>query len=239
MPPIRFTVPLLAALLVAPAAAAQTDYYEITTPQGRIVVHLFDDTPLHRDNFRRNADAGRYDSTTFHRVIAGFMIQGGDPNTRDDDPANDGLDSPGLTVPAEIKHPHVRGALAAARQPDGLNPARASSPTQFYLVQGRPVSPAEISQMTDYVRRGSGDAAFAFDSTTVARYTREGGAPYLDAQYTVFGEVVEGMDVVDAVAAIPTDRMDRPAQRVPMAVRPLPGYAPPAEASVQPEVPTE
>lgn len=223
LPPMRLA--LLASLLFASAASAQT-HYEITVPQGRIVVRLFDDTPLHRDNFRQRAAAGQYDSTTFHRVIAGFMVQGGDPNTRDDDPSNDGLDSPGLTIPAEIGRPHVRGALAAARQPDQLNPTRASSPSQFYLVQGRPVSPAEIPQMTDYVRRGSGDAAFAFDSTVVARYTREGGAPYLDDQYTVFGEIVEGLDVLDAIAAIPTDRMDRPATRVPMAVRPLTDYVP-------------
>ena len=211
----------------APAPGTETSFYEITTPRGRLVVHLFDDTPLHRDNFRRRAAEGLYDSTAFHRVIPGFMVQGGDPNTRDADPSNDGLDSPGATVPAEIGRPHVRGALAAARQPDGMNPERASSPSQFYLVQGRPVSPAEMGQITDYVRRGTGDPAFAFAPDVAERYSLEGGAPYLDGQYTVYGEVVEGIEVLDAIAATPTAG-ERPTERVWMVVRPLDGYTPPA-----------
>ena len=234
---MRLAYSLLASVLLSlPTVRAQsaalpaTDYYEITTPEGRIVVHLFDDTPLHRDNFKRRAAEGLYDSTAFHRVIAGFMIQGGDPNTRDDDPSNDGLDSPGPTVPAEIAHPHVRGALAAARQPDPINPERASSPSQFYLVQGRPVSPAEMDAMTTYVRQGSGDSTFTFAPDVARRYALEGGAPYLDGQYTVFGEIVEGLPVLDTIAALPTDANERPAERVWMVVRPLPGYTPPAEA---------
>ncbi len=230
---MRFAV--LAALLLAvsavraqvPAPLPETAFYEIVTPRGRVVVHLFDDTPLHRDNFKRRAAEGLFDSTAFHRIIPGFMVQGGDPNTRDADPANDGLDSPGATVPAEIGRPHVRGALAAARQPDQINPARASSPSQFYLVQGRPVSPAEMTQITDYVRRGTGDPAFTFAPDVAERYSLEGGAPYLDGQYTVYGEVVEGIDVLDAIAATPTSG-ERPTERVWMVVRPLDGYTPPA-----------
>lgn len=231
---------VLSALLLSSAASAQapargtplpaTNVYEIVTPKGRVVVRLFDETPLHRDNFKRRAAEGLYDSTAFHRVIAGFMVQGGDPNTRDDDPSNDGLDSPGPTVPAEIGRPHVRGALASARQPDAINPDRASSPSQFYLVQGRPVSPAEIAPMTAYVRRGSGDSTYTFAPEVVARYALEGGAPYLDGQYTVFGEIVEGLSVVDAIAAIPTDPMERPSERVWMVVRPLADYEVAVEA---------
>ena len=216
-----------AAPAAAPSALPETNVYEIVTPKGRILVRLFDETPLHRDNFKRRAADGLFDSTAFHRVIAGFMVQGGDPNTRDADPSNDGLDSPGTPVPAEIGRPHVRGALASARQPDEINPGRASSPSQFYLVQGRPVSPAEMGQITDYVRRGTGDPAFAFAPDVAERYSLEGGAPYLDGQYTVYGEVVEGIEVLDAIAATPTAG-ERPTERVWMVVRPLDGYTPPA-----------
>jgi cyclophilin family peptidyl-prolyl cis-trans isomerase len=231
---------LLAALLLAiPAARAQapadslpaTNVYEIETPKGRIVVRLFDETPLHRDNFKRRAAAGLYDSTLFHRVIAGFMAQGGDPNTLDDDPANDGLDSPGATVPAEIGRPHVRGALSAARQPDQINPLRASSPSQFYLVQGRPFGAREMPQIEAMVRQGTADPAFSFAPDLAARYAAEGGAPYLDGQYTVFGETLEGLDVLDAIAAVPTDGMDRPAERIWMVVRPVADYIQPEPAT--------
>jgi peptidyl-prolyl cis-trans isomerase B (cyclophilin B) len=234
---------LFAALLLAvPAARAQapadslptTNVYEVMTAEGRIVVRLFDETPLHRDNFKRRAAAGLYDSTLFHRVIAGFMVQGGDPNTLDDDPANDGLDSPGATIPAEIGRPHVRGALAAARQGDAVNPERASSPSQFYLVQGRPFGARELPQIEAMVRRGTRDAAFRFAPEVAARYAAEGGAPYLDGQYTVFGEVVEGLDVLDAIAATPTDGMDRPAGRLWMVVRPLDDYTPPSPVLTAP-----
>lgn len=242
---VGFALPF-GVLLAAPAARAQvadpahgvpaalpdslpaTNVYELTTARGRIVLRLSDETPLHRDNFKRRAAAGLYDSTLFHRVIAGFMVQGGDPNTLDDDPANDGLDSPGATVPAEIGLPHVRGALAAARQGDDVNPARASSPSQFYLVQGRPFGPRELPRIEQMVRQGARDPSFTFAPDVAARYAAEGGAPYLDGQYTVFGEVIEGLDVLDAIAATPTDAADRPADRIWMTVRPLDAYTPPA-----------
>ena len=106
--------------LVLPA----TNYYEIHTPLGRMVVRLYDETPLHRDNFKRLVATGFYDSTTFHRVIDGFVIQGGDPNSKDADPSNDGTGGPGYTLPAEIRPGlfHRRGALASARQGDEVNP---------------------------------------------------------------------------------------------------------------------
>ena len=210
----------------APVPVA-TNVYEITTPKGRIVVRLFDETPLHRDNFRARAAAGLFDSTLFHRVIPTFMAQGGDPNTRDADPSNDGLDSPGATIPAEIGRPHLRGALAAARQGDGINPTRASSPSQFFLVQGRPFGPRELPQVLPMVRAGTGDPAFTFAPDLAQRYATEGGAPYLDGQYTVFGEIIEGLAVLDAIAAVPTRGPDRPTEAIWMVVRPLaPTYAP-------------
>ena len=216
-----------AAAPAVPAVPAETSLYEIVTPKGRLVVRLFDETPLHRDNFRRRAADGLYDSTLFHRVIAGFMAQGGDPNTRDDDPANDGLDSPGATVPAEIGRPHLRGALAAARQGDGVNPARASSPSQFYLVQGRSFGPRELPNVQGTVRMMTPDPTFTYTPEVAALYEAQGGAPFLDGQYTVFGEIVEGLGVLDAIAAVPT-RGERPAEALWMVVRPLaPDYAPP------------
>jgi peptidyl-prolyl cis-trans isomerase B (cyclophilin B) len=244
----------LALLTVLPAARAQmpadtipppptaplpaTNYYEVTTPRGRLVVHLFDDTPVHRDNFKRLVQEAFYDSTTFHRVIEGFMIQGGDPNTRDTVAANDGQGDPGYSVPAEIGHFHFRGALAAARQPDQINPRRASSGSQFYLVQGRAIPPPYLAQMQDRVRLATGDPTFTYPPEAAQRYAEVGGTPFLDGQYTVFGELVEGFDVLDALAAADTPRkrgdtrgpfVDRPAERLWMVVRPLEDYVPPAQ----------
>lgn len=156
----------------------------ISTPQGEIKMVLFDDTPQHKANFLKLAREGFYDGTTFHRVIDGFMIQGGDPNTKDDDPRNDGGGSPGYTVPAEInpKHKHVRGAVAAARQDDRVNPERASSGSQFYIVENH------------------------------------NGTPMLDEVYTVFGQVVDGLEVVDKIAELPKGGRDRPLSDVEMKV---------------------
>lgn len=156
----------------------------ISTPQGEIKLLLFDDTPQHKANFLKLAKEGFYDGTTFHRVIDGFMIQGGDPNTKDDDLRNDGSGSPGYTVPAEIvpAHKHVRGAVAAARQGDHVNPSRASSGSQFYIVENH------------------------------------NGTPMLDDVYTVFGQVVDGLDIVDKIAEQPTDGRDRPLSDIRMKV---------------------
>jgi peptidyl-prolyl cis-trans isomerase B (cyclophilin B) len=232
---------IAAAVACAPAAAAQmperttppepaaplpeTNLYAIETSLGRIVVRLFDETPIHRDNFKRLVQEAFYDSTTFHRVIQGFMIQGGDPNTRDTIDANDGLGDPGYSVPAEIGRLHFRGALAAARQPDQINPLRASSGSQFYIVQGPgPIQPAVLERM-----RASAGTGVSYTPEDVARYAEVGGTPPLDGGYTVFGEVVEGMEVVDAIAASDTPRQhgdagpwaDRPVEAVRVVVRPV------------------
>jgi len=203
----------------------ETNVYAIETTAGRIVVRLFDDTPAHRDNFKRLVQEAFYDSTTFHRVIQGFMIQGGDPNTRDSVDSNDGLGDPGYSVPAEIRHHHFRGALAAARQPDQINPLRASSGSQFYIVQGQgPIAPVMLERMV--ARAGTG---VSYTPEAVARYSEIGGTPALDGGYTVFGEVVDGMDVGDAIAASDTPRQhgdagpwaDRPIEAVRVVVRPV------------------
>jgi len=215
----------------------ETDYYAIDTPEGRMVVRLLDATPQHRDNFKKLVAEGVYDSTLFHRIIEGFMIQGGDPNSKDDDPRNDGQGGPGYTLPAEIQPDliHRRGALAAARQGDAQNPERRSSGSQFYIVQGRPVSDAELDEMEQALRQRIPDSSFTYADSVRALYTTEGGAPFLDRQYTVFGQLVEGYAVLDSLAATTTPRKtgrvgdprlaDRPLDDVPMTVTPLPGYA--------------
>lgn len=156
----------------------------ITTPQGDIKLVLFDETPKHKENFLKLAKEGFYDGTTFHRVIDGFMIQGGDPNSKDDNPNNDGSGSPGYTIPAEInpQFKHVRGAVAAARMGDQVNPMKESSGSQFYIVENHD------------------------------------GTPMLDEAYTVFGQVVDGLDVIDKIAEQPKNQRDRPLTDVKMKV---------------------
>lgn len=159
------------------AALPEEPVFDIITNMGIIKVKLYADTPKHRENFAKLAFSGFYDGLLFHRVINGFMIQGGDPLTKD--PENTpkfGTGGPGYNVPAEIlpEHHHIKGALAAARRGDAANPLRESSGSQFYLVQD-PVSCAQ-----------------------------------LDGAYTVFGETVQGLDVIDKIAAVQTDQRDRP-----------------------------
>lgn len=221
----------------ADAASADlpaTNYYAITTPKGRIVIRLYDETPAHRDNFKKLVAEAFYDSTRFHRVIAGFMIQGGDPNSMDDNPFDDGQGGPGYTLPAEILPAffHKRGALAAARQGDQVNPDRRSSGSQFYLVHGgQPIPPEMLAEAETQLRQQIPDPSFSFAEEARAAYTTEGGAPWLDGMYTIFGEVVEGFDVLDAIAMVPTpNRMrqqahpavaDRPAEDLWMVIRPV------------------
>jgi peptidyl-prolyl cis-trans isomerase B (cyclophilin B) len=213
-----------------------TNFYAIDTPQGRIVVELFDSTPLHRDNFKRIVAEGVLDSTRFHRVIDGFMIQGGDPNSLNDNPFDDGQGGPGYDIEAELNQGyHFRGALAAAREGDQVNPERKSSGSQFYLVHGMELDSTVLGQMRERVRTSTNDATFDWDEETTARYLAEGGVPFLDAQYTVFGRTVEGFDVIDAIATMPTGRSrgersmtaDQPPTPVHMTVTPLPDYTPP------------
>ena len=195
---------------------------KISTQFGDMIILLYDDTPQHRDNFIKLAEEGFYNDLLFHRVINQFMIQGGDPNSRDAAPnARLGSGGPGYKVPAEFvdEHIHVKGALAAARQGDQVNPKRESSGSQFYVVHGKPVTEAQLVQMEAMRNRGkSEDQVFKYTPEQVERYKTVGGTPFLDGQYTVFGEVVSGMEVVDAIAAVKTAPGDRPVEDVKMTV---------------------
>lgn len=211
------------------------DYYAIETSFGRMVVKLYDETPLHRDNFAKLVDEGFYDNTAFHRVINNFMIQGGDPNSKDDDPYNDGMGGPGYTVPAEFNPDlfHKKGALSAARQGGPINPERRSSGSQFYVVHGQVMMSEQITQVEQGLKQKFGPD-FAFKEEAKVAYATVGGTPFLDMDYTVFGEVVEGFDVLDAIAATPTTTstgqasqlQDRPLEDVRMTIKKLSGYTP-------------
>ena len=183
---------------------------EIVTSEGTIVVELFNDTPVHRDNFIKLVETRFYDSLLFHRVIRNFMIQAGDPNSRNA-PYGKMLGDGTLDylLPAEIspKHFHRRGALCAARMGDNVNPEKKSSPCQFYIVQGRRWQRQEIDMMRERMSR-------QMTEDQIDVYMREGGAPHLDGDYTVFGQVVSGMDVVDRIASVKTNRADRPVDDV-------------------------
>lgn len=190
---------------------------EISTELGNIVVELYNETPIHRDNFVQLVKRGAYDSLLFHRVIPGFMIQGGDPNSRNALPGIAlGDDTTKNSLPAEITPRlfHQRGALAAAREGDDVNPERRSSCSQFYIVQGRTYAAADLERIEERNQRNGIDRKFSEAEKQV--YSTIGGAPHLDGAYTVYGRVLEGMDVVDAIAALPVDARDRPLQDVRM-----------------------
>ena len=234
---------------------------KIETTMGNIVVELYNETPKHRDNFIKLAKEGMYDSTLFHRVIKAFMIQAGDPDSKNaNDTAQLGGGDVGYTVPAEFvpKFFHKKGALAAARMGDDVNPERASSGCQFYIVTGRKFREAQLLDMAGqknnnrideifnelarkhmkeiYTMRKANDEAglmalqdsleaqataqykeeepFMFTPEQIAAYTTVGGAPHLDGAYTVFGQVVEGMETVEKIEVTKTGKADRPVENV-------------------------
>lgn len=187
----------------------------ISTSYGDMKVKLYDETPLHRDNFIKLANEGYYDGLLFHRVIQQFMIQGGDPNSKNAQAGQMlGAGGPGYTVPAEFNSNliHKKGALSAARQGDQVNPTKASSGSQFYIVQGKPTSAQELKYL-------SSRTGVQYTEEQVAVYAEIGGTPFLDMQYTVFGEVVEGLDVIDKIAAVRTAPGDRPIEDVKFTVK--------------------
>ncbi len=177
----------------------------IKTTKGNITVKLYNDTPLHRDNFIKLINEGWYNNSPFHRVINNFMIQGGHNE--------DGSVDPGYTIPAEFRanHFHKKGVLAAARQGDQVNPTKASSGCQFYIVQGQVLTEAHIEM---YKQR----YGLNFTQEQIEAYTTVGGTPHLDGQYTVFGEVVEGLEIIDAIAKVKTGYMDVPVEPVTMTI---------------------
>lgn len=185
----------------------------IETKFGDIRVRLYDETPLHRDNFLKLVQSGFYDSLMFHRVIRDFVIQGGDPTSKHAAPGVLlGAGEVGYTIPAEIRFPHVRGALSAARKSDAVNPQRASDGSQFYIVQGQQHTDASLDELERVM-------GIKFSPEWRSRYKTVGGTPQLDGQYTVFGEVISGMEVVDRIAAVPRDANDRPLEDIRMRVR--------------------
>lgn len=233
---------------------------KIQTMLGDIIVRLYDETPIHRDNFLKLAREGYYDGTLFHRVIKGFMIQGGDPDSKGA-PAGKmlGVGGPDYTLEAEIKSDifHKRGALAAARQGDEVNPERRSSGSQFYIVWGDIYNEGQLRQFSKQLRMQKVQDAFnalaaehkaeimqmrrdrnrpalqALQDQLVAEaeskvgkeglteeqlqlYSTLGGTPHLDGQYTVFGEVEEGLDVVEMIQGTATGRADRPIDDIEM-----------------------
>lgn len=186
----------------------------IETSEGTIRVALFDDTPVHRDNFLQLASSGFYDGLLFHRVIQDFMIQAGDPTSRGAEPGvklGDGDN--GYTLIPEFRVPmlyHWRGALAAAREGDDVNPEMRSSGCQFYIVYGKKQSPADIRKASEKLEKND----VTLTSDMIYEYEHKGGVPHLDGTYTVFGEVIEGMDVVRHIQLVATDDNDRPLQDV-------------------------
>jgi peptidyl-prolyl cis-trans isomerase B (cyclophilin B) len=177
-------------------------------------LQLYASTPKHRDNFVKLVKEGFYDSLLFHRVIDNFMIQGGDPASKGAAPnVMLGSGGPGYTIPAEFVDTliHLKGALAAARQGDAVNPEKASSGSQFYIVEGQPVKSNVLSQM-------QAQNGIQYTEAQKKAYATEGGTPHLDGGYTVFGRVISGMDVLEKIAAVPVSG-SRPTKDVLMKMR--------------------
>ena len=222
MRPLLFSILIL---LFSTNIFAQQDAPEsdvrIITEYGTMLVKLYDETPKHRDNFLKLTQEGFYDSLLFHRVISGFMIQGGDPQSKNDatgEPlGNGGLD---YLIPAEInsKYYHKKGALAAARQSDQVNPDKKSSACQFYIVQGRTSSPNILQTMEDRHNQKNPNNPINYSEQAKNDYATIGGAPHLDGGYTVFGEVVSGLEVIDKIAAAEVDGRNRPTENIIMKI---------------------
>ncbi|MBP5339515.1 MAG: peptidylprolyl isomerase [Prevotella sp.] len=206
------TLLILSFLCNMPLMAQQREVL-LETTAGNIRIALYDDTPIHRDNFLKLVGEHFYDSLLFHRVIKNFMIQAGDPDSRHAEPGVTlGEGDLGYTLEPEFHIPacfHRRGAVAMAREGDDVNPARRSSACQFYIVYGKTFSTKELQTIAEKVDSATNGQAKMSPEMFWA-YRREGGSPHLDGQYTVFGEVKEGMDVVERIQKVFTDDYDRP-----------------------------
>ncbi len=197
------------------SCGSKSSYVLIETEYGNMKVLLYDETPIHKENFLKLVGEGFYDDLLFHRVMRGFMIQGGDPNSRGAAPGRQlGGGGPGYELESEIGSPHFKGALAAARTPDSMNPEKKSSGSQFYIVQGNKVGDSQLNQF----ERMKG---IKYTEAQRALYKEIGGRPDLDMEYTVFGEVVEGFEVIDKIAVVEGDRANRPAKDIKMKIRVL------------------
>lgn len=205
-----FLLALLCLSLVSYAAKPKHQYVRISTSKGECIIMLYNQTPLHRDNFLKLTKEKFYNGTLFHRVIQNFMIQGGDPDSRTaSSGAALGEGDVGYTVAAEFRDSlfHKKGVLAAARDD---NPEKASSGCQFYIVQGKTYTDEQLDAIE--TKR----LQFKLPATHRAVYKTLGGSPHLDRNYTAFGEVVKGLELVDSIAVVKTDEKDRPVEDVKM-----------------------
>lgn len=216
---IVFIVLGFCALLTACSTEKGPRQFEIETSYGTMTFELFDETPLHRDNFVKLTEEGFYDGTLFHRVINNFMIQGGDPDSKGA-PAGLrlGTGGPDYTIPAEIlpQFIHTKGALAAARRGGAANPEKRSSGSQFYVVHGSQSPPGMLDALE---QRKEGDFKYTVEQR--AEYASTPGTPNLDGDYTVFGRMIEGFEVLDAIAQVQKAAGDRPIEDVSMKVKML------------------
>ena len=207
-----FTVLLFLCFSAVFAAKPKHQYVKLKTEQGECIIMLYNNTPLHRDNFIKLVKKGFYNGTLFHRVIKSFMIQGGDPDSKGAPAGKElGNGDVGYTIPAEFRDSlfHKKGALAAARDD---NPEKASSGCQFYLVQGKKFTDPQLDSLE--IKR----LHFKLPVWQREVYKRIGGSPHLDKRYTVYGEVVRGMSLIDTVALVSTDKNDRPLADIKMTV---------------------
>ena len=199
----KILIPFLFLLIMSTSCRSKSHLYVIETNLGDIKIKLYENTPLHKANFEKLVKEKTYDGVVFHRVIKDFMIQGGNITTKDSSYVE------GDKIPAEFvtENIHKKGALAAARTGDFVNPEKASSPTQFYIVQGKALSEDELKNLEN-----RGGKSWTPEQKEV--YKAVGGTPFLDMEYTVFGEVVEGLETVDKIAEVPTKPGDRPVSDV-------------------------
>jgi cyclophilin family peptidyl-prolyl cis-trans isomerase len=211
-----FTLIILLSAVTAFAKPPKNQYVRISTSYGDCIIRLYNATPKHRDNFIKLTKQGFYNGTLFHRVIQNFMIQGGDPDSRDTSKNKAGVELGNgdvkYTIPAEFNENifHKRGVLAAARD---NNPEKASSGCQFYIVEGKRFTDEDLDKTIQTHMQGR-----AIPAAQREIYKTVGGTPHLDQNYTVYGEVVTGIDMVDRIAAVKKDQRDRPLENVPMTV---------------------
>ncbi|HEY0244827.1 MAG TPA: peptidylprolyl isomerase [Mucilaginibacter sp.] len=208
-----FTLIVLFISIATTFGKPKNQYVRIKTVYGTCIIRLYNETPKHRDNFIKLTKQGFYNGTLFHRVIQNFMIQGGDPDSKNAKPGVElGNGDLKYTIPAEFRDSlfHKRGVLAAARD---NNPAKASSATQFYIVEGKRLTDEDLDKLIAGRLKGR-----KIPESERAYYKSVGGTPQLDQSYTVYGEVVFGLDMVDRIADVKKDKKDRPLQDVPMTV---------------------